>query len=147
MSLDELTDAMDLARSTIHRHLLTLEDNGLVTRDDDHFSLGLRFLDFGIQSRARIPFSESTREHVDRLADETGEKVWLIARDGDFSVHLYKAYGENPLETYARVGQRQHLHQLAVGKAIRESGPVRAEEVPGIPDALLEQAVAFHTYE
>lgn len=118
MSLGEFTQTLDLARSTIHRHLLTLEDNGLITREDGRYFLGLRFLDFGIQSRAQLPFYESGREHVDRLADETGEKAWLIARDGDFSVHLYKAYGENPLETYARVGQQQYLHQLAAGKAI-----------------------------
>jgi len=30
---------------------------------------------------------------------------------------------------------------------LEESGPVRSEEVPGIPDELLEQAVDFHTYE
>jgi thioredoxin reductase (NADPH) len=30
---------------------------------------------------------------------------------------------------------------------IEESGPVRSEEVPGIPDELLEQAVDFHTYD
>lgn len=30
---------------------------------------------------------------------------------------------------------------------VAEQGPVRSEEVPGIPDALLEQAVDFHTYE
>lgn len=30
---------------------------------------------------------------------------------------------------------------------LEEAGPVRAEEVPGIPDELLEQAVAFHTYD
>lgn len=30
---------------------------------------------------------------------------------------------------------------------LRESGPVRSDEVPGIPDELLEQAVDFHTYE
>ncbi|MFC7059500.1 NAD(P)/FAD-dependent oxidoreductase [Halovenus salina] len=29
---------------------------------------------------------------------------------------------------------------------IDEAGPVRSEEVPGIPDELLEQAVDFHTY-
>ena len=28
-----------------------------------------------------------------------------------------------------------------------EQGPVRSEEVPGIPDELLEQAVDFHTYD
>lgn len=30
---------------------------------------------------------------------------------------------------------------------VEEAGPVRGEEVPGLPDELLEQAVAFHTYE
>ena len=30
--------------------------------------------------------------------------------------------------------------------AVEEQGPVRSEAVPGIPDALLEQAVDFHTY-
>ena len=30
---------------------------------------------------------------------------------------------------------------------IEEAGPVRSEEVPGIPDELLEQAVDFHTYD
>ncbi len=30
---------------------------------------------------------------------------------------------------------------------IDDFGPVRAEEVPGIPDELLEQAVDFHTYD
>lgn len=29
---------------------------------------------------------------------------------------------------------------------LEEQGPVRSEEVPGIPDELLEQAVDFHTY-
>ncbi|WP_049979529.1 NAD(P)/FAD-dependent oxidoreductase [Halolamina rubra] len=32
-------------------------------------------------------------------------------------------------------------------EAIDEAGPVRSEEVPGIPDELLEQAVDFHTYD
>jgi thioredoxin reductase (NADPH) len=31
-------------------------------------------------------------------------------------------------------------------EALDELGPVRSEEVPGIPDELLEQAVDFHTY-
>jgi thioredoxin reductase (NADPH) len=30
---------------------------------------------------------------------------------------------------------------------IEDAGPVRSEEVPGIPDELLEQAVDFHTYD
>jgi thioredoxin reductase (NADPH) len=30
---------------------------------------------------------------------------------------------------------------------LEASGPVRSDEVPGLPDELLEQAVAFHTYD
>jgi len=32
-------------------------------------------------------------------------------------------------------------------ETLDDLGPVRSEEVPGIPDALLEQAVDFHTYD
>ncbi|WP_435320686.1 IclR family transcriptional regulator [Haloarchaeobius sp. TZWSO28] len=119
-TLADLTETLDIARSTIHRHLLTLEANDLVVRDesDGTFSLGLRFLDFGHRSREHVEFFDVGRKYVDRLAEETGEKVWLIAKEGDFSVHLYKAHGENPLETSAKVGQRRYLHQLAAGKSI-----------------------------
>ncbi|WP_435349093.1 IclR family transcriptional regulator [Haloarchaeobius sp. HRN-SO-5] len=119
-TLAELTDEFDIARSTIHRHLLTLEANDLVVRDEDDgtFSLGLRLLDFGHRARENVEFFDVARDHVDRLAEETGEKVWLVAKEGDSSVHLYKAHGENPLVTSAKVGQRRDLHQLAAGKAI-----------------------------
>ncbi len=30
---------------------------------------------------------------------------------------------------------------------VEEAGPVRSDEVPGIPDELLEQAIEFHTYD
>lgn len=32
-------------------------------------------------------------------------------------------------------------------EAIQQAGPVQSEEVPGIPDELLKQAVDFHTYD
>jgi DNA-binding IclR family transcriptional regulator len=118
-SLADLTEQFDIARSTIHRHLLTLEANDLIARDEDGtFSLGLRLLDFGRRAREYVEFFDVSRHQVDRLAESTGEKVWLFAKEGDHSVHLYKAHGDNPLETSARVGQRRNLHQLAAGKSI-----------------------------
>lgn len=131
-TLDELTEELDIARSTIHRHLLTLEDNDFLFRENGEFYLSLRLLDFGISARNRVSFFDVARRQVDRLADETGEKVWLVAKEGDFSVHLYKASGTSPLETSARVGKRQYLHQLAAGKAILAYLP--EEERQGIID-------------
>lgn len=128
LTLSELTGEIDSARSTIHRHLLTLEANDFVVRDGETFYIGLRFLDFGVSARSRVPFFDVAREPVDRLARKSGEKVWLVAKEGDFSVHLYKAYGDNPLKTSARIGQRRHLHQLAAGKAILASLSVTERE-------------------
>lgn len=123
LALEELADGLDVARSTIHRHLLTLEANDFVVRNDGTFHIGLRFLGFGISARDSVPFFDVARKPVDRLAAKSGEKVWLVAKEGDFSVHLYKAYGDNPLKTSARIGQRRYLHQLAAGKAILASLP------------------------
>ncbi|WP_135536181.1 IclR family transcriptional regulator [Halostella pelagica] len=130
VTLSDLNRELDVARSTIHRHLLTLEDNDLLVREDGGYGLGLRFLDFGMRSRERIEFYDIARDQVDRLAEDTGEKVWLVAKEGDYSVHLYKAHGANPLETSARVGQYRHLHQLAAGKAILAHLP--DDELEGI---------------
>lgn len=55
------------------------------------------------------------------------------------------AYGEG-----ARAGISIHFGLRDFPRDIRdidEAGPVRNEEVPGIPDELLEQAVDFHTYD
>lgn len=127
-TLEELADELDIARSTIHRHLLTLESNDFVVRNNRTFHIGLRFLGFGISARNSVPFFDVARDPVDRLAANTGEKVWLVAREGDFSVHLYKAFGENPLKTSAQIGQRRHLHQLAAGKAILAALPISERE-------------------
>jgi DNA-binding IclR family transcriptional regulator len=131
-SLAGLADELEMARSTIHRHLLTLENNDLIGREDGEYHLGLRFLDLGMRARDRIEFYHAARPLVDRLAAETDEKVWLVAKDGRFSVHLYKSYGDNPLETSARVGQRRYLHQLAAGKAILSELP--NEEIRDVLD-------------
>ncbi|RRJ27726.1 IclR family transcriptional regulator [Halocatena pleomorpha] len=128
LTLGELAEELASARSTIHRHLLTLESNDFVVRDNGTFHIGLRFLQFGISARDSVPFFDVAREPVDRLAADTGEKVWLVAKEGDFSVHLYKAFGDNPLKTSARIGQRRSLHQLAAGKAILAALPAEERE-------------------
>ncbi len=50
----------------------------------------------------------------------------------------------------AKAGVSAHWHLRDFPRdpdLLEECGPVRSEEVPGIPDALLEQAVDFHTYD
>jgi len=117
MTLDELAEEMEPARSTIHRHLLTLQQEELINRRDGMYHVGLRLFDFGVHARNNLPVYDVAKDQVDKLAKRTGEIVWLIAKDHDWTIYLYKS-GERQPEIHSRLGKRRHLHQLAAGKAI-----------------------------
>ncbi|MEF8802363.1 MAG: helix-turn-helix domain-containing protein [Halolamina sp.] len=54
-TLTEVADTLDIAKSTAHRHLGTLEHRGYVIRRYEAFTLGMRFLDHGYFLRRRAP--------------------------------------------------------------------------------------------
>lgn len=118
LTLPELATELGLAKSTVHRHLETLENLNLVVRDGDAYRIGLRLLDLGLHARNERQLYHVAMPKVDELADKTGEKVWCITEEHGRSVHLYGASGEHSVQTHARKGQRGYLHQLAAGKAI-----------------------------
>ncbi len=122
-TLAELDAALDPARSTIHRHLHTLETLDFVTVDDGEYRVGLRLLDLGLHARRRCELYDVAVPKVDELAEETGEKVWCITEEHGRSIHLYGASGRQSVQTTAREGQHGHLHQLAAGKAILSTFP------------------------
>ncbi|MFC7205336.1 IclR family transcriptional regulator [Haloferax namakaokahaiae] len=113
-----LATELGLAKSTVHRHLKTLEREGFVVPDDDGYRIGLRLLDFGIHARNEHPLYEVARPKVDELAEQTGEKVWCITEEQGRGVHLYGAGGHQSVRTPARDGTQSYLHQIAAGKAI-----------------------------
>jgi DNA-binding IclR family transcriptional regulator len=123
VTLQELADALDVAKSTAHRHLKTLESKDMVTKDGEQYRLGLRLLDFGLQSRKQRQLFQVAKPKIDELATETDEKVWCVTHEHGQSIHLYGASGRNSVITHAREGQQGKLHQLAAGKAILSTFP------------------------
>ena len=117
-TITEVADELRIAPSTVHRHFGTLLDQGLVVYRDGKYRVGLRFLDFGIYARQALSFYDIAKAQVDMLANETGEKARLIATEDGLSILLYRAMGDHPLNTSARIGSRRPLHQLAAGKSI-----------------------------
>lgn len=116
--VSDLARELGLAKSTVHRHLRTLKEQGCVRRDGDEYCVALRFLDFGIHAREANDLYDVAKPKVDELAEETGEKVWCVVEEHGYSYHLYGASGKHSVLTGARTGQRGYLHQLAAGKAI-----------------------------
>lgn len=153
LTLPELAAELGLAKSTVHRHLKTLEDSNLVVQGGEAYRIGLRLLDFGLHARNEHQLYHVAMLKVNELAEETGEKVWCITEEHGRSIHLYGASGKHSVQTHAREGQRGYLHQLAAGKAIlstlsrvrvdeiiaNHGLPKRTENTINAPDELFEE--------
>ena len=114
----ELADILDLSKGTVHSHLSTLRANEYVVKDDNEYRLSLRYLDLGEYVRQRLGGFEAVKEELDDLAEETGELAQFSTEEHGQAVYLYKATGTNAVQTRSRVGRRDYIHSLALGKAI-----------------------------
>lgn len=132
--MPEITDHLDCAKSTTHRYLKTLAANSLLVEEDEEYRLGIRFLDYGEVARNKYRLYAEAKPKVDELAEQTEEKIWCAVEEHGRSVHIYGAQGKHSVQTYARVGNRNHLHQHAAGKAI----------LAHLPDSRITKTIDTH---
>lgn len=126
--VSELARATGIPKSTVHIHLKTLERHGYVVNREDHYEIGLRFLDLGMYARENLDLYHAARPKIDELAEETGEQAWCLVEENGLGVYIAGAIGERAVITDARIGARPHLHALAAGKAILAHLPRRRVE-------------------
>jgi len=117
-TIEELSEQLELAPSTVHRHLTTLRKHSYVTRDGNEYHVGLQFLTLGGYAQRRVTAYPIIKEKVDALADETGERAQFIVEEHGWRVYLYTEVGQSSVQTGAHVGKRGVLHTSAAGKAI-----------------------------
>ncbi|WP_049921284.1 IclR family transcriptional regulator [Halopiger djelfimassiliensis] len=128
-----LADELGLAKSTVHRHVKTLESRGLLVQESGIYRISSWVLDYGGYVRNRHRLYDVAGPKVDELAAETDEKVWCVIEEHGVGVHIYGAEGRHSIKTHARLGQRTPLHQFAAGKAILAHLP------PDRVEAILEE--------
>ncbi|OLZ39466.1 transcriptional regulator [Natrinema saccharevitans] len=121
MGLSELARELDLAKSTVHRHLSTLRDLEYVTREDDVYRTGLRFLEIGERTRTRSDAYQLAEEKVADLAAETEERSQFIVEEYGQGVYIFRETGERAVRTDSEIGKRIPIHATAAGKAILAS--------------------------
>lgn len=118
VSLPTLAADLDYAKSTIHRHLRTLEDLGYVVEREDGYHVGLQFLEIGVTARNSYRGYELVREKVEALAAETGERAQFFVEEHGKAVYLARSVGEHAVRTDPGIGSRIPLYAASAGKAI-----------------------------
>lgn len=117
-TVTELSNDLDIPKSTAQVYLNTLYAHNFVTKDDGEYGIGLRFLEYGIFALRNLALYPEVRSKVEELADSTGElAACFVEEDGD-AVYIYGVEGERSIRTDLSVGDRSNLYSTASGKAI-----------------------------
>jgi DNA-binding IclR family transcriptional regulator len=118
-----VADRLDMAPSTVHGYLSTLERRRYVVKEGDHYYPALAFLRVAEFARTRRDEYRLAEEYTRKLGDRTGCRSLFAALEHGRAVLLHVHAGEHSEWDHEREGNSLHLHDTAVGKAILAALP------------------------
>jgi DNA-binding IclR family transcriptional regulator len=150
-TLTDLARELDVSKSAIHNHLVTLTDAGFVVRDGYRYRVGSRLLQYGAAGRRSYDVFEQAKTKADEIAQETGDQVNVVFEEHGRGVVVYQREGPEAVNTGLKPGSVLPLHATAAGKAILAfSDEDRVEEIldryglPPVDEGTITDRDAFH---
>jgi IclR family KDG regulon transcriptional repressor len=123
LSVAQLSQRVDIPRSTLHEIVYTLRVRGYLEPQGDGFSIGLRLFELGNAYRAQLDLAAAGREEASQLVEATGETAQVAILDGTEVVYVAKVDGSDMLRLVSEVGRRLPATCTGVGKAILSGLP------------------------
>jgi IclR family KDG regulon transcriptional repressor len=124
LGLAELAARLDLNASTVYRYVATLEDAGLLVRNQrGGYRLGLRVIELAGIALNQIEVRKHALDEMDRLCDEVNLLTNLaVLLDGDV-LHLAHSAPKAVPRMYTALGRRAVAHCTSLGKALLAHRP------------------------
>ncbi|MFF3877461.1 IclR family transcriptional regulator domain-containing protein [Streptomyces sp. NPDC001984] len=133
MSLSDVAAATGLARPTVRRILLTLQDLGYVRADGPGFALTPRVLDLGVAYVRSMGLWDVARPHMETLSRQTNESVSVAQLDGSDIVYVARVSVPKIVALAVQIGTRFPALPTSLGKVLL------AALDPGEVDAVLAE--------
>ncbi len=133
MSLAAVAGASGLARPTVRRILLTLEQLGYVRAAGGGFELTPRVLELGMAYVRSRNLWEVARPHVEGLVAQTHESSSIAQLDGSDIVYVARVAVPNIIALTVNIGTRFPAMQTSLGKVLLAALP------PGEAERLLAE--------
>lgn len=120
LGLTDISEKVNLHKSTVHRLLNTLIVKGYVHQDgnSNKYKLTLKLFELGSKKVEKMNIVTTARPFLQELMEKTNESVHLVVREGPEIVYVEKIESQNPLRMYSRIGKRMQAYCTAVGKAM-----------------------------
>lgn len=126
MGLQDLSSALGLNKSTVHRILTSLICMDYVRQDTEtsKYSLSFKICGLSNQILAKNSMIDIARPYIKELSANSGETVHLVQLDGISAIYIDKVEAsQNSIRMISMVGKSIPLYCSGVGKAILADMP------------------------
>ncbi|MFD1685497.1 IclR family transcriptional regulator [Halobellus litoreus] len=118
LTLTEISNRLDVSKSTVHTYLHTLSQEGFIAKHNDSYRLSLRYLSLSEQVKNRIDIYEAAQYEIDVLAEKTNERAQFAKLEENSVIYIYRSKSENAIPTTLSIGQYVYPHSTAAGKSM-----------------------------
>lgn len=121
MGLMEISAALGLHKSTVHRLLMSLIYMGYAKQDEatQKYMLSYKVVNMAGKILDRMDILQVAKPYMERLSDLSGETVHLVQREGNKILYIYKIEARvGSIRMVSRVGMMHPMYCSGVGKAI-----------------------------
>lgn len=120
LTLTQLSQKIELPKSTVHGLLSTLREYNYVTQAEDsaNYILGIRLFELGSLVSRSFDIKDAALPVMKRLNKQFGETVHLGAEDNGEVLYLEKVAADSLISIMSEVGLRLPMHCSGLGKVL-----------------------------
>jgi len=120
LGVSEISEMLGIHKSTVHALLITLEDEGFVSKNEEN---GKYFLSYKLYRLGNVVLNNISIDSVAKpfmrmLRDATGQSAALNIKVDDKRLVLSVCEVDDPVKIYLKPGESLSLHSNAAGKVL-----------------------------
>lgn len=120
MTISDISEQSQLHKSTVHRLLTSLIENGYVEQMPDlSYKLSFRMYEMGVSVLKGVDLMDASSQVLNKLADEVNEVVHLVVRSDSHITYIDKKNASTHGSIMgSRIGSVSPIYCTAAGKAL-----------------------------
>ena len=122
-TISQISERTLLARPTVLRLLITLEELGYVRSQDNHYSLTPKVVDLGMAYISALGLYGVAKPHMENLSKEVDQTVSLAELDGSDIVYTGRVEVPKIVSVSMTVGSRLPSASTALGRVLLAAVP------------------------
>jgi DNA-binding IclR family transcriptional regulator len=120
LSFTEIKEQLQLPKSSTHRYISALVDNGLLSKNPktNHYRLGLSILSLGGAVFRHNELYMEALPIIEELSQEIDETVHICFMENNKVVYLFRVEGSEPDRLVTQIGRTNPVHSTSEGLSI-----------------------------